>query len=285
MPHNNPSFSLVFVCQAGDLELMSCILAASIREHYPEMKLIAGIPQPEEIFGTVADETIEFLKGLHVEIQYFTNSLIETDPSKRKKHHYFVNKIFLLKGVTIETDKVVFIDSDFILIEPFKHYKWLYAPINLRKTCDYSAIYLDGEHKSIYSALGQLPSTQIEVYYDPRTSKYLIQNQDVAACFLSIDSAIKNIFCETWIKNYNTLIKKSACNPHFYEQAALLPTARLLNISYSLITPYETGFKHSDRMSDYKKYDYLKNTLLHITKKYPYIYTLAKNNSAMGDIL
>lgn len=283
--NNTPSFSLIFVCQAGDLELMSCILAASIREHHPDMKLIAGIPQPEEIFGTVSNETIDFLKSLQVEIQYFTNNLVPADEHRRQKHQYFVNKIFLLQQVVVQTDKVVFIDSDFILTEPITIFKWLYTPVTLTKICDHSAAYLHGAHNNIYNALNQLPSTQIEVYFDPKTSQYLIQNQDAAACFLAIDSVHKNNFCKNWLENYSILMQKKACQPYFYEQAALLPTVRMLNMPYGLIDPYQTGFKHSNRMKEYERHGKLLKCLNIICKKYAYISSLALNNSLLKDII
>ena len=57
----------IFVCQSGELETKAALLAASIRAHYgTKPLLVAAVPQPEEEWGALQPDTIEFLERLNV---------------------------------------------------------------------------------------------------------------------------------------------------------------------------------------------------------------------------
>ncbi len=105
-PTARPAF--VFVCQAGEWELKAALLAASLRRrHGYEAELIAAIPQPREIWGTMAQDTAALLDRLHVRRVPITNPI---DPA-----FSHANKIACL-GVETEANVLVFLDSDILCL-------------------------------------------------------------------------------------------------------------------------------------------------------------------------
>ncbi|MET0569490.1 MAG: hypothetical protein ABWZ74_10475, partial [Hyphomicrobiaceae bacterium] len=100
--------AFVFVCQAGEWEVKAALLAASLRRQYgDDIELIAAIPQPREIWGTVAPVTTALLEQLRVRHVPITN------PIDTAFAH--ANKIACL-GVETAAAKIVFLDSDMLCL-------------------------------------------------------------------------------------------------------------------------------------------------------------------------
>jgi hypothetical protein len=100
--------AFVFVCQAGEWEVKACLLAASLRRHYGRSaELIAALPQPREIWGSVAPGTIDLLEQLQVRCVPITN------PIEHAFSH--ANKIACI-GVETQAEVLVFLDSDILCL-------------------------------------------------------------------------------------------------------------------------------------------------------------------------
>jgi hypothetical protein len=109
---SNPrSFAFVFVCQAGELEVKAALLAASLKRYLLcPCELVAAVPGPAGIWGSPSGATVEFLAGLGVRFAGAVNSIDLSYP--------IANKIDCLR-VKTAADKLVFLDSDMLLMREF----------------------------------------------------------------------------------------------------------------------------------------------------------------------
>ena len=104
---------IVFVCQAGELEQQSILLAQSIRlfgGRVAPAHLHAIVPTPEAIYGAVNPATLRFLESLGVEFSYRRNPISDS--------YQIANK---LNAFTIpaKTETIVFLDSDIVVLGDF----------------------------------------------------------------------------------------------------------------------------------------------------------------------
>jgi hypothetical protein len=108
-------YSFVFVCQSGELEIKSLLLAASLRQHLPsDTGLIAAIPSPSSVWGDVSDLTYDQLDELRVTCQPIENMISNKYP--------IGNKLSAI-GVETDADFTVFLDSDILCLSPFSPQK------------------------------------------------------------------------------------------------------------------------------------------------------------------
>ncbi|MEK7728151.1 MAG: hypothetical protein AAB354_07020 [candidate division KSB1 bacterium] len=101
------TLDLVFVCQQGELEVMSAMLAASLRRVCGnEVNLHAVEPSPREVYGTVSPAARKFLDGLGVKWYSFSNPISDD--------YKIFNK---LNAFNIEPrgDRILFLDSDILI--------------------------------------------------------------------------------------------------------------------------------------------------------------------------
>lgn len=105
------SFSFVFVCQAGRLEVDSVLLALSLRHFVTaDYEMIAAVPTPGAIWGTPRRGVLEQLDRIGVRIVEIENRIDVDYPTG--------NKVGCL---SLPTDKRtrVFLDSDVLCLAPF----------------------------------------------------------------------------------------------------------------------------------------------------------------------
>ena len=104
-------WSFVFVCQAGELEIKSMLLAASLRQFLRcDYELVAAIPQPINQWGQIAASTQALMQTLGVRSVPITNSIDLNYP--------IGNKVACL-GIESIADKIVFLDSDILCLREF----------------------------------------------------------------------------------------------------------------------------------------------------------------------
>jgi len=104
-------FCIVFICQYGELEIKSALLAASLR-HYlgHNIELVAAIPFPHDLWGAPKAETLAFLSKLKVRTELVYSSF--------GKEYPIGNKISAL-GVSTDADATIFLDSDILCLQKF----------------------------------------------------------------------------------------------------------------------------------------------------------------------
>lgn len=104
-------FCMTFVCQAGELELKSLLLAASLRKFLgDDIELIAAIPSPQSVWGRPKASTYDLLSKMGVKTVAIENPINCEYP--------IGNKIAAL-GVKTTSEATIFIDSDILCTRPF----------------------------------------------------------------------------------------------------------------------------------------------------------------------
>jgi len=117
-------YCFIFVCQQGELEIKSMLLAASLKRYLRcEYKLVAAIPQPVSRWGTISDDTQALMQTLRIRSVPITNNIDENYP--------IGNKVACL-GIETSADKIVFLDSDILCLREFS--PQFEAPFNAKPT-------------------------------------------------------------------------------------------------------------------------------------------------------
>lgn len=105
---DDTNLTFVFVCQSGPLEAKAVLLAASVRRvSGDKYNLIAAVPQPESVFGTLSDVTLEALRSLDVKLEPITN-LIDIE--------YLIGNKFDCLNVSSQSGGIAFLDSDIVML-------------------------------------------------------------------------------------------------------------------------------------------------------------------------
>jgi len=119
-------YCFVFVCQQGDLEIKSLLLAASLKRYLRgEYELVAALPQPESRWGRLSDNTQTVMHTLGVRLVPIVNRIDEDYP--------IGNKVACLSIDTL-ADKIVFLDSDILCLrECFPDTALFDAPFNAKQ--------------------------------------------------------------------------------------------------------------------------------------------------------
>ena len=98
----------LFVCQAGALEVLSVLLAASLRRALGAVpELVAAIPAPAAVWGAPSAATLDLLRALDVRCVPVANELGRDFP--------FLNKIACFE-IPTATRKRLFLDSDMLCL-------------------------------------------------------------------------------------------------------------------------------------------------------------------------
>ncbi len=104
-------FCFVFICQKGELELKSMLLATSLRENIRgDYELVAAVPEPKSKWGEISAVTKKMIKQLDIRIENIRNEVDINYP--------IGNKVSCFK-VKTNADKIIFLDSDIICMKPF----------------------------------------------------------------------------------------------------------------------------------------------------------------------
>lgn len=101
---------VVFVCQAGDLEVQAALLAASVRKQCGEQAHLHVIePIPQEEYGTISPATRRFLDDLGARWYQFRNPISD--------EYKVFNKLNAF-NIQPQGDRILFLDSDIIVRRP-----------------------------------------------------------------------------------------------------------------------------------------------------------------------
>jgi hypothetical protein len=117
-------FAISFVCQRGDLEIKALLLAASLRRFLTcNAELIACLPEPESQWGAVSPEALRVLASLGVRTVAIRNVIDDAYP--------IGNKVTCL-DVATDADRMVFLDTDILCLEPFDPGRWFARGFNAK---------------------------------------------------------------------------------------------------------------------------------------------------------
>lgn len=142
----NLRYCFVFVCQQGELEPKSLLLAASLRHYLRcDFELVAALPLPEAVWGRPSSATLGFLAELGVRVAGIENPIGPDYP--------IGNKLACV-GIETTADKVVFLDSDMVCLREFRHEARFNQPFSA-KPADFATFAPEPEQwQRCYAAMG-----------------------------------------------------------------------------------------------------------------------------------
>ncbi len=110
-------YCFVFICQQGELEMKSMLLATSLKENLRcDYELVVAIPYPESIWGKISESSEKLIQQLGIRKVFIENQINLNYP--------IGNKVSCL-GIEADADKIIFLDSDILCVSPFdpgKHF-------------------------------------------------------------------------------------------------------------------------------------------------------------------
>ncbi|RKZ57933.1 MAG: hypothetical protein DRR08_17735 [Candidatus Parabeggiatoa sp. nov. 2] len=117
-------YCFVFICQQGELEIKSMLLATSLKRYLRgDYELVAALPQPESRWGTVSAKTRTLMQTLGIRSVPITNGIDENYP--------IGNKVACL-GIDTPAEKIVFLDSDILCLRELSPDTVFAAPFNAK---------------------------------------------------------------------------------------------------------------------------------------------------------
>src|ERR1700722_7459340 len=209
-------YAIIFVCQLGLLEAKSAVLAASLRRFARlDHELIAAIPDT----GQPAARTLAFLNKLGIRTVSVANKI---DPA-----YPIANKLLCL-SIQTNADKLIFLDSDMILMRPWEDDGRFAIPFNARPAATPSFTENQSDWDAVYAACGARPllGKIRTTYTGEMISPYFNSG------FVAVPANIK--FGDVWLdccRKIDAIAGLPNKRPHL-DQIALSPAISLLGLDY-----------------------------------------------------
>ena len=229
---NSKDFSFVFICQAGDLEIKSLLLAISLKKYLSgNSEIVVVIP---EINGKViqpSDFTMDTFRKLEIRIEKINNRFIRSSMPV-VKGDIFSNKIFCFE-IDFEGEIIVFLDSDMLSMKPlefnitFRDYEFL------AKQADSSNVRKWDEIYRVFNI--KKPAELIPCTFD----KFLLPPYFNAGLIAVKRSVVKQ-FSTTWLEVFIRISREDVSamnffNPHYRDQISLAVTVEMLKLKKIII--------------------------------------------------
>jgi len=120
----NMKYCLVFVCQSGELEVKSLLLASSLKRYLQgDYECVAAIPQPATRWGPLSANTQTLLNKLNIRTVAITNRIDDNYP--------IGNKVDCL-GIETTAPRLIFLDSDILCLRKCHLAHWFSAPFSAK---------------------------------------------------------------------------------------------------------------------------------------------------------
>ncbi len=218
------SYAFVFVCQKGELEGLSLLLAASLKRFLRcPYELIAAIPGPPEKWGMPSHETLSLLEKMGVRIESIENPI-----SGEQLGDLLTNKIYCL-NIPTKMDKLIFIDSDILCLREFSGDDRFSNPFNATPTF----LATGRKWPEVYQAADcPMPQTLMKpLFSDDDQPPYFNSG------FVAIASPLAAQLSETWLDCFHRIDQSGILkeNPYFREQKALAIAVMKLGIPYDVL--------------------------------------------------
>ena len=287
-------YTFAFVCQKGRLEIEALFLAASLKRFLKcEYELIAIAPGPNSVFGEPSEIAIDLLKKMGVRIEYINNDLVSDLKAKHPdvKHlpriirSIFYSNKFLCFKPPINSDKLIYLDSDIILYEEFYGDIALSIPLNARIGGLGDCISVDGNWDKIFRLTNaKMPNIRIKNWErkNKNPTEYNYTPPHFNGGFIGVNAEYVNKFYKVWLKCYKKIISKNLVgNKLFSEQIALSIAIHKMDIPYNILNhdfpkmPFLHYFSNIDRIT---KKPEIYSLFVSILEEYPEIKELIQTD-------
>ncbi len=228
------SYAFIFICQEGNLEIGSLLLAASLKRFLKcDYELIAAVPSPAEIMGTPNELTRTIFAEMGVRVVDIHNTLVSE--TRRRKYHLITNKMYCLR-VPTSAEKLIFMDSDYLCYQEFRGESRFSIPFNGLKVALPGTHHYEGKWHKFYEALNvQIPNIRIRVTNKDDEFGY------IPPCFnsgfVAIQADLAPTLCDHWFECWKTIDEKGLVkdHPQHIGQFALAVAVAKMNIPYEIL--------------------------------------------------
>ncbi|ALG67315.1 sulfotransferase [Beggiatoa leptomitoformis] len=220
-------YCFTFVCQQGELEIKALFLAASLKKFlHCDYELVAAIPSPATDWGNPREITLTLLAELGVRIVPITNWV--------DKQYPIGNKVACL-GIETLAEKIFFLDSDMLCLQPFiPPNDWL-QPIFHAKPVDLGAFTADPHFwQSVYTLFDlPLPTRRV---FSSVSHELLLPYFN--AGMLGIPS--NTPFAQIWADSCQRILHSGiiAQRPRWLDQLALPITLAKIGMDFNCLNEY-----------------------------------------------
>ena len=279
-------YAFVFVCQKGNLEIESLLLAASLKRFLKcDYELIAAIPHPIEIFGKPRTTTIDSLKKMGVRIVDIYNDIV---PKKNfEKRHLVANKYPCLR-IPTDADKLIFLDSDILFYKDFFGDIRFSIPLNLVRVGFLGASMYSGIYKEIFESMGiELPSLLIRI---EKENKVTYTPPHFNSGFVAIKTDLAPKLSKYWSDFFKKLeAEKTLENPLHTDQIALALAVQKMNVPYEILfldrSLNNPSFFHYSLLERLKNSVKMRELAKYLAKELPEIKELVRDHPAWQFLL
>lgn len=248
MPINLRRVAYVFICQSGRLELEAAVLAASLRRVLGETaEIIAAIPGPPAVMGTVRPNILDFLCSLSVRIAGFHNELAGSRPQTCPSA-LFINKAYCLR-VDTDADVIVVLDSDQLCRQLLDPAVELAVPMVGRRVGYPGARAVEGRWQRIFDVCeAELPRCRFRITSNEPDSPALSVPPYFNSGFISLHRSWAWSLSELYIDCYRRIARHDLLGMHRYynEQVALAVAVQKARVPYEVAAPsrIDASFVH-----------------------------------------
>ena len=226
--NNRKKYSFIFICQRGELEIQSVLLALSLKKYLKcDYELIAAIPTMYGDIYEPGEITIKFLKKLNIRIEYFKNKYC-INKTKKKIGDWFSNKAYSLT-IPVACEKIIFLDSDILCIRKFKHEsRFFNVDFNAKQENQANV----KEWNEIYSLFKiDIPKLRVPCSVD---RNYLPPYFNSG--FFGINKSLAKELCKVWIEVFETITNNNIIkNEIRRNQASLAVAIQKMGITYEML--------------------------------------------------
>ncbi len=277
--HTEESFAFAFVCQAGDLEIQSLYLVASLKECLiGNYELYAVIPTVKGILELPNDETIALLESWGVSAYYVENEILSKhlniSKEKLRRNHYITNKHYALT-IPTKADKIVFIDTDVILLKKLRCMEFFHNSFMMQRVGRHGA--QGHDYKNIFKEAGvPYPSETWEIKPKKPGEHVIYTPPHFNSFLICIERKFARELHETWTNYWLKLFFALPVITHI-GQLALMVSVHHLKAKYVLfkdIPEYFFHYHNTERILN--PTDHI-DTINHIHAIYPELRSARQN--------
>lgn len=218
------SFSFVFICQSGRLEVDALMLALSLQHFVKcDYELIAAVPTPASRWGTPRPEILEQFERMNVRLVEVQNQI---DPD-----YPIGNKISCL-CIPTDKDKQVFVDSDILCLQEFTGGDEFRAAFNAKPSDALTFGRDETVWKHAYASMGlAVPTERVEATI---TGESMLPYFNAGFIAVPGDAG----FGETWLEACLAIDREPKVEPKrpWLDQIGLPVAAYKLGLEISLLT-------------------------------------------------
>ncbi len=217
-------YAFTFVCQQGELEGLSLLLAASLKRFLRcDYELIAAVPRPNQALADLSPVTYRLLGEMNVRIEHFDNPI-----AGNQTGDLLTNKIYCFQ-IPTAMDKVIFLDSDLLCLREFSGNQRFAAPFNAAPT-----FLATGKNwEQVYQAAEvPLPTRQIPTLFSNE-----LQPPYFNSGFVAINQSLARDLFDHWMDCFDRINNRGVMhdNLYFREQVSLSVALMKMGIEYDVL--------------------------------------------------